>query len=344
MSTQNIPATGVPAARVYRGKALEAEHQAAIAVVDASGRLTHCLGDPEAVFMTRSSIKPFQALPLILTGGFDHFGFTEEHLAIMCASHSGDDLHRDVVMSCLAKSGSSPADLKCGSGRPLGMETRSEFPLHGEEKDPTRSDCSGKHAGFLALTRFLGVPVEQYLDPESKGQLMVRRSVAERCEYPVEQINVGIDGCSAPNYSLPLRNLAIGFKNLVTLQAPEQPVRDALRRARDAMRRHPILVAGEGRLDYDFMRAFPGNAVSKIGAEAIQGIGFEDPPLGIAVKVLDGNPRALAPICVAILKQLGIIERMDNHPALVRWESPEVRNARGLVTGRIAVDFRLRAA
>jgi len=333
------------AARVYRGTAVEAEHCADIAVVDNAANVTHYLGDPDAVYMTRSSIKPFQVLPLILSGGFDHFGFDRRHLAIMCSSHSGTDEHCQVVREVLERAGNTPDDLQCGSGWPLHFQFEGmRPPVHDDQYGPLRSDCSGKHAGFLALTRFLGEDVSDYLNPESRAQKMVKQSVAERCEFPAEQIATGIDGCSAPNFSMPLRYLAIGFKNLASGQAADAPTRTALQRVKEAMTGEPYLVAGRKRFCYDFMRSFPQDGVTKLGAESIQGVGLTDPPIGIAVKVADGGIRALGPICVHALKQLGLIRFDLSSSPLAAYESPEVLNARGLVTGRIVVDFRLRRA
>ena len=334
-----------PAARVYRGTAVEAEHCADIAVVDATGNLTHYLGDADAVYMTRSSIKPFQALPLILSGGFDHFGFDRRHLAIMCSSHSGTDEHCQVVREVLEKAGNTPDHLQCGSGWPLYFQFEGmKPPVHDNQYGPLRSDCSGKHAGFLALTRFLGEDISDYLNPESRAQQMVRQSVAERCEFSSEQMATGIDGCSAPNFSMPLRHLAIGFKNLANGQAADAPARAALQRVKEAMTGEPYLVAGRKRFCYDLMRSFPGNGVTKLGAESIQGVGFTDPSIGIAVKVADGGIRALGPICLHVLKQLGLISFALSSSLLAGYESPRVCNARGLVTGRIVVDFSLRKA
>lgn len=334
-----------PAARVYRGVTEEAEHHADIAVVDANGKLTHYYGNPEAVYMTRSSIKPFQALPLILTGGFDHFKFERRHLAIMCSSHSGTDEHVAVVREALAKAGNSPGDLQCGSGWPLYFQFEGMTPpISDDQFGCLRSDCSGKHAGFLALARYLGEQTSEYLNPDSRAQQMIMQTVAEVCEYPVEKITIGVDGCSAPNFSLPVKNLAIGFKNLALAKSPDESVRQALARVFDAMTNEPYLVAGHKRFCYDFMRAFPGNGVTKLGAEAVQGVGFSDPPIGIAVKVLDGAVRALGPICLHVLEQLGLIRFDLSTSPLAVYESPEVRNARGLVTGRMVVDFRLEKA
>ena len=331
-----------PAARIFRGTTVEAIHHADIAVVDAEGKLTHYYGDPTAVYMTRSSIKPFQALPLLLTGGFDHFKFERRHLAIMCSSHSGTDEHVAVVREALARAGNSPDDLKCGAGWPLYFQFEGmRPPVVDDQFGSLRSDCSGKHAGFLALTKFLGEPIADYLNPESKAQKMVRQSVADRCEYEVSRITVGTDGCSAPNFSLPLKNLAVGFKNLAMARSSEPAVRKALAQVFEAMTGEPYLVAGHKRFCYDFMRTFPGQGVTKLGAEAIQGVGFANPPIGIAVKVLDGAVRALGPICLLVLKQLGLISFELCRSPLAGYESPEVRNARGLVTGRMVVDFQL---
>ena len=334
-----------PAARVYRGTTVEAMHCADVAVVDADGKLTHCFGDPDAVYMTRSSIKPFQALPLILSGGFDHFKFERRHLAIMCSSHSGTDEHVAVVQEALAKAGNSQEDLQCGSGWPLYFQFEGMTPPVSDDKfGSLRSDCSGKHAGFLALARHLGEPVSEYLNPDSRAQQMVRRAVADVCEYPTEKIAIGIDGCSAPNFSLPMKNLAIGFKNLALARSSDEPMRQALARVFDAMTGEPYLVAGHKRFCYDFMSALSGNGVTKLGAEAIQGLGLTNPPIGIAVKVLDGAVRALGPICLHVLKQLGLIRFDLRASPLAVYESPEVRNARGLVTGRMVVDFQLKKA
>ena len=332
------------AALVFRGEAVEAEHCADIAVVDADGQLTHYYGNPDAVYMARSSIKPFQALPLILTGGFDRFGFTDKHLAIMCSSHSGTDEHRDVVLSCLQAAGFSPENLQCGADWPLYIQFESVFPVDRDQYDPLRNDCSGKHSGFLALARQLGDPPSAYLDPNSRSQQMIKQAVADRCEYPSEAMRVGVDGCSAPNFSMPVKNLAIGFKNLAAGQAPEPEVRDALKRVRGAMTDHPYLVAGRKRFCYDLMRSLPGRVVTKLGAESVQGIGWVDPPLGIAVKVSDGAIRALGPICLHVLRRLGLVGEMTDVPDLQPYEAPEIRNARDIVTGRIRVDFDLKKA
>jgi len=327
----------VPAAWVHRGQGIEAVHSAAIAVVDGDSRLSHGLGDAGQVFFARSSIKPLQALPLVEAGGLERFGFGSEQLALCAASHNGSDRHRALVQGMLQKLGLTEAALQCGAGLPLQLKLFGKYPEQGEDRDPLRHNCSGKHSGFLALAQLLGQPLDSYLEPNGVAQTLVRRAVAEACEVDAASLLVGIDGCSAPNFAVPLRNLAAGFKNLAisTAAAPA--------RVRAAMLAHPLLVSGERRLDYDLSLAFPGAALVKGGAEALLLVAFAQPALGIAIKVVDGAARALGPILVETLKQLGLIDDMAKFPTLARYEAPSVNNARKLKTGEIRADFRLRS-
>jgi L-asparaginase II len=318
---KSAPQVLVPGARVFRGDGVEAVHAAAIAVVDASSRLTHYLGDPEQAFFARSSIKPFQALPLVVAGGVERFGLDMRELALCAASHSGTELHRGLVLGLLRKLGLGPSALQCGPGA---------------SGDALGHNCSGKHAGFLALALALEQPIETYLDPAGQVQRAVRHAVAHTCEVAdADALACGTDGCSAPNYSLPLVRLAAGFKNLALAGT------GALLRIRAAMQTHPVLVSGEGRLDHDLALAFPERIVAKGGAEGLSLMAFTEPALGIAVKVLDGSPRALGPIVVETLKQLGLIDDVQRFPSLLRHEVPLITNARQLVTGEVRADFEL---
>ncbi len=327
---------------VYRGRTVEAHHFAAIAVVDKNGRLTHALGNPDFVTMARSAIKPFQLVPLVASGAADEYGFANPNLSIMAGSHSGTDEHVKWIIANLKMAGNDASMLRCGAHWPIGMQGENRYPLKGEDKEPVRHNCSGKHTGFLALARYLGVPSEQYLKPDSESQRLVKTAVAEICEFPEDQMSVGTDGCSAPNFSLPLSGLALGFKKLANLDGVEGRMLKALTRIREAMSEFPLLYSGEGRFDYNLMRSFPFNVICKGGAEALQAIGFSDPPIGLAVKVLDGNARALGPICIEALRQLNIVKPGSVLPYLEQYERPEVRNAAGLVTGRIEAEFKLR--
>ncbi len=334
--------TSLALAKVYRGDAIEAVHYGSIAVVNEQGELTHYVGEPEMVISMRSSVKPFQALPLLLSGGFDHFGFSVKQLAIMCASHNGTDEHRDLVISNLKAAGNSAEDLQCGSHWPMGLRLDGVYPTEEEENDPLRHNCSGKHSGFLALTKFFNEDSKEYLNPQSKMQKLIKQAVADMCEYPVDKLGVAIDGCSAPVFSFPLINLARGFKNLATKQAKSPETQNALERIFKAMTGYPKMVAGEKRFDYDLMRSIPENAVCKVGAESVEGLGFAKQKIGIAVKIGDGNARALWPVCMEVLRQLDIVDSIDKFPFLKRYDRPQVKNYTKKVTGKIEPVFELK--
>ena len=257
------------AAKVYRGKTVEAIHHASVAVVGADGKLSHYLGDPNHIIMSRSAIKPFQALPLVLSGAADHYGFTARQLSITCGSHNGTNEHRELVLSILDKADCTARDLQCGVHLPIFMRIAETYPGNGEDKDPVRHNCSGKHASFLALAKYLGEDIEEYLNPERKTQQMVQKAVAEITDYPQEEMRVSVDGCSAPNFSLGLINLALGFKKLACAQGSTPEMSMALARIKSAMTEHPDMFSGEGRFDLDLMRSFRGNVVCKVGAEAL---------------------------------------------------------------------------
>jgi len=331
------------AAVVTRGDGIEAWHSAAVAVVDGEGRVVLELGDPELVTFTRSAIKPLQALPLYLTGTCDALAIDGEELALAAASHDGSDRHRAVAARLLAKAGAGVDDLRCGAHWPIGMRIAGRYPCAGEDRDPLRHNCSGKHAGFLAVARTLGVAPERYIDRDSSVQLAVKRAVADACEVDADSLPVATDGCSAPNFALPLAALARGFKNLATRGPTGEPLDVALARVRAAMQAHPEIVSGETRFDARLQRAFPGRIVCKGGAEALQAIGFSDPPLGIVVKVLDGAERALSPIVMAVLRDLGLTDGLDLGPFAQNLR-PVVTNHQGIETGAIIANLKLATA
>lgn len=336
--------SGEPAAVVYRGATAESVHEAAIAVVDEHRRLSFYLGNPHMMTATRSSVKPFQALPLVRSGALETFGLTARQLAVICASHNGSDEHRDNVLSILAAAGNEVGNLQCGTHWPLEMRLTDVYPTKGEDKDPARHNCSGKHSGFLALARMRGEDPSDYLNPDSPLQQEIRDAVGRHCEFPPESLGVAIDGCSAPVFTMPLVNLAIGFQKLASGLGDNGQPDPAVERVRDAMWEHPLMVSGHKRFDYDLARSLSHNVVCKVGAEAVQGIGLADPPMGIAIKVLDGAPRARDPISLETLVQLGIISDVADYPYLRPYDKPEVRNYRKLVTGTIVPEFKLQRA
>jgi len=325
-------AAHVPLAVATRGPAVESIHYGSVAVVDRDGRLLYSAGDPNALTFTRSALKPIQALPFVAAGGIHKFRFAPEQVALLCASHSGEPRHVEAVADMLAKAGSSAADLQCGAHAPGFYEARGEIPPP-PPYSPLAHNCSGKHAGMLAYCAMCGHSKADYLSFDHPLQQAIRVAVARFTGTSAERLVAGIDGCSAPNYAMPLAGLAQAYARLAAPE-PDSTYGDAPQALAGAMTAHPEMVSGERRSDLALMRAGRGDWVTKIGAEGVQAIGTRSSGLGIAIKVADGQKRGLYPAVVGVLDALGLLDRRAASE-LEAWGHPAVHNYRGLRTGEV---------
>jgi L-asparaginase II len=332
-----------PVVELTRGGIVESVHFGALAMVDSSGKLLYSLGDPGLVTFPRSSMKPFQVLPFVERGGIDHFDMDEESLAIMCASHSGTDAHVAVLKRIHAKAGLKPEMLQCGVHPASDAATRRAMQARGEEPDVFRHNCSGKHSGMLSHAKFWGYPLENYLDMQNGLQQTILASVAEMCSVDPESMAIGIDGCSAPVFAMPLERFASAAARLVDPQGLEEKRAAACRRISAAMMHYPNMVAGPGRWDTLLMQLADGKIVSKGGAEGYQMMGIMPGALGdgskgigIAYKVADGDPngRARNTLGIALLRALGFDAVVD-HPDFAVINKPKLYNWRKLEIGEI---------
>jgi L-asparaginase II len=278
---------------VTRGPATESVHYGSVAVVDCAGKVLYAAGDPQVLTMTRSALKPFQAMPFVAAGGSTRFGYTAAQLALMCASHSGEPSHVAAVADMLAKCGSTVEELQCGTHAPGYFDVRGEVPPP-PPWSPLAHNCSGKHSGMLAYCVHCGWPKETYLAYDHPLQQAIRRCVAHFTGTAESSLVAGTDGCSAPNYGVPLAALARGYARLAS-ERDDALYGRAPRLLADAMMAHPEMVSGEGRNDLALMRAGRGDWVTKIGAEGVQAIGVRSAGIGVAIKVADGSKRGLHP-------------------------------------------------
>ncbi|MDR5812742.1 asparaginase [Caballeronia sp. LZ033] len=325
------------AAMLFRGEIVENTHAAHVAVVDTHGRLVHSFGDPQRITLPRSAAKPAQALAVIETGALERFGFTEEDLALMCASHSSEPRHIERVRAMLAKAQSSESDLRCGGHPPISDAVQRDWIKRGFTPTAVCSNCSGKHAGMLAGARALGLALADYHLPGHPLQAHVRRTMARAAGLPDDAVQWAIDGCNLPTPAFPLAHLARLFMTIA-----DAPQDTPLARIHRAMTAHPELVAGEGRFCTLLMQAFDGTLVGKTGADACYAIGVrrEHGTLGIAIKVEDGNTAVLNAVVVHVLEQLGI-GTQQQRDALAAFRQPVVRNTMGVPTGQLDVRFTL---
>jgi L-asparaginase II len=323
-------------AEVTRGATVESRHMGHVVAVDREGRVLFAAGDPEHPTLPRSSLKPLQSLAGIARGTAQAFDLTAAEIAVTCASHAAEPRHRAAVARILAKIGATEDDLYCGPHPVPHLPSRDELILAGREPGPIYNNCSGKHAGMLALARRLGAPLAGYWQAEHPVQREIQRVLAAACDTDLATLSWGVDGCGVPTYLMPLRELALGFARLAEPSGLGEADAAGARQITTAMMAEPEMVRGEGGFDSVLMRALPGQIISKGGAEGCQVMGLMERGIGIAVKVEDGGGRALAPIALAVLQRLGALpEPMPE--ALRPLVRPEVLNTRGVVVGEIRV-------
>jgi L-asparaginase II len=347
---QNIPEP-VPLVEVRRGSITESRHRGHIAAVDGDGRVVAHLGVPETLTYLRSSAKPFQSLPLVASGAADHFRFTEQEVAIACASHNGEPIHTETVAGMLRKIGLTESALKCGVHEPFSADEAARLRERGERPNVLHNNCSGKHAGMLALALHLGAPVETYDQPANPVQLMIGRTIEQFSGVALEDIAVGVDGCGAPVFGITVRAMALMYARLV-LPPTDWPkaTRTAAQRIVSAMISYPEMIGGRAeRLDTVLMRACRGGIVSKVGAEGVYTAGVlpcERWPkgIGLAFKIEDGEDRRARPtVVIEALRQLGVLED-GALGELAPYRSFEIRNHRGDLVGEVRANFELEQA
>jgi len=345
--SQQIP-LAEPLVEVRRGAITESRHRGHVVAVDATGKMVAQAGAPENVTFLRSSAKPFQALPLLVSGAADHFGFTEQEVALACASHSGEPIHTELVASMLRKINLGSEALKCGIHEPFSTEVTQGLRARGEEPNVLMNNCSGKHAGMLALALHLGAPIESYDSPENPVQIAIAKAVAEFSGIPIEDLSVGIDGCGVPVFGVTVKAMALAYARLVSPPSGfDQATKNACKRIVKAMSDYPELIGGtKDRLDTEIMRATPGRTISKVGAEGVYTAGIlpcEEWPqgLGFALKIEDGDDhRARPTVVIEGLRQLGILSD-ESLEAVARYAFFPVTNRRGEVVGEIRAAFSL---
>jgi len=320
-------------------------------VVDASGALLASVGDPDEVVFLRSAAKPFQLAPFVASGRFDAYDFPAptEALAVMAASHSGEDRHVRTVQALLRAGGLTRDVLACGTHPPFDRETADRLIRDGEPTSTLRHNCSGKHAAMALHAKAAGWPVETYWQPDHPIQQAALETVAEVTDTPADSIATATDGCGVVTFALPLRGLALAFARLADPSGVADPaLRSALKRIRDAMVAHPEMVGGERRrLDTALMRAASSRLVAKGGAEGVQAVGVlpaaharGDGAMGLALKVEDGDgaQRARDVAICAALSRLGVLDdaalrHLRPHAA------PPVTDPRGEITGEVRAVF-----
>jgi L-asparaginase II len=349
----------LPIFELTRGHIVESIHYGAIAVVDSHGGLLYSYGDPQTVAFLRSSAKPFQALPFFERGGPATFGLTQKEQALTCASHEGSDDHVRTAESIQKKAGIKESDLQCGIHMPGDTAAYKALIERGEMPTTNRNNCSGKHSGMLAHAKMRALPLDTYLDINHPIQQDILSAFAGMCNYPQDKVELGVDGCSAPNFAVPLYNSALAYARLCDPYALDETRAKACNEITSAMTTHPEMISGAGEFDCRLMQVGKGSIVCKRGAEGFQAIGLKpgllgkgSPGIGITFKVSDGDllfrtlkieplNRVRPAVTLEILRQIGALSDSQLKELAEFGPTLPIKNHRGTLTGESRPAFKL---
>ncbi len=286
-------------ANIFRGSTVESVHTGSYAVCDASGKILMSEGDIAKPVFPRSAIKAFQCLPMVESGAADHFGLNDEEIALCCASHNGEPDHVRVARSILQKCGSTEDMYECGAHWPSSHAAQIALARQGGEALPVHNNCSGKHAGMLALARQLGVDAKDYVTVSHPVQKAVADTLSKYCDVDIGHAPVAVDGCSVPTWAMPLRNVALGFARFGASANP------ACQRIIRAVRHHPFMIGGTKSFDTEMMQKLPRLFI-KVGAEGVYCGCIAEAGIGFALKIDDGAARGAEVAVASMLSKLPI--------------------------------------
>jgi L-asparaginase II len=321
---------------VTRGDLVESIHQVAACAVDDGGAVQFRAGDIDVPVFLRSSAKPFIAAAAVEAGVVERFGLDQREIAVMSASHHGEPFHIEAVASILRKIGMDASALQCGAHYPYQEASAQAMMRAGDPPSPLHNNCSGKHAGILALCVAIGADPSTYLDVSNPAEHAILDLCARMSDDDPRTWPLGIDGCGIPVYATSLRRAALAFARFATLDGIEPRDAAALRVVRDAMIAHPEYVSGTGELDTVLMQVGEGGIACKGGAEGVHAVSAIAAGLGYVSKVLDGGGRARGPSTIAALRHLGVLDE-GQATKLARFARPAVYNRAGRAVGEIRV-------
>ena len=320
--------------KATRGKQVESIHQVYAVVLDEDGEIIFSSGNPDYITCIRSALKPFQASAAILEGATEEVGFISEEIALMCASHNGEEIHVKTAMGMVKKLGFDLSYYECGSHPPHDKCSREEAIKLNTIFTPLHNNCSGKHSGMLSLAKKLKVDPNGYTQIDHPVQQTIFNQLIKLTGQ--NKFSKGIDGCSAPTPFLSLRNIARLFQKLGSGKYPE------LTKAYKAMAKHPYLVGGKNRFDTEFNSALKGRGICKAGGEAVRGIVLKTKKYGltgIAIKIIDGNQRAIEVATMAILNHLNMLKHEENNK-LIKYKIRPLYNHRKIHIGDIIAEIK----
>ncbi|MCX7745326.1 MAG: asparaginase [Clostridia bacterium] len=331
-----------PLAVVTRDGYIESIHYGFVCVINSFGKVLYNLGDYNTKIFFRSSAKPVQVIPLIQSGAAEALNFSPREIAIACASHSGQKIHRETVEEILKKLRLDEVNLHCGIMTPYSEEENKRLIAEGKSPSVFHCSCSGKHSAMLALAKFRGYNIDNYETINNPMQQEILNTVAEFTDEDADSIPIGTDGCGAPIYLLPINKIALSYARLVMYsQDTKSPYHYSCKSVFDAMTQFPEMVAGDYEFCTELMKVTKNKLIGKVGCEAVYCLGIKEGNLGICIKIVDGNERAVYPAVIQILSELDILN--DTESLMLRhWYEIVLKNNLNEPIGKILPVFSIK--
>jgi L-asparaginase II len=326
---------------VTRSEQIECVHYGYVCVTDSENNIICHIGEPNTRIFTRSSAKPLIAVTLVHSGAMDQFGITTEELAVICSSHSGQAIHRTLIDSVLRKLGLQEASLQCGCAEPYNQEALNQLIRENKRPSPLFNCCAGKHAGMLALCKYFDYSPENYVNLNHPVQQLILGTIAELLGCTAADITVGADNCSVPGYMLSLRQHSYLYALLASGYRAKSKYKDSLGLINKAMRENPRLVSGDGEFDTELMNACGGKVIGKVGDDGVYCVSIPEKDMGICMKIADGSEKAVYPVAIGLLQQLGVLSQTESEN-LKTWAVPAVTDHKAAVVGNIRPVFDIR--
>jgi L-asparaginase II len=330
--------------KIYRGNLVENIYRGDIAIVNTRGKITFSAGDSEKITYWRSAAKPIQVMPVILSGAADKYKLTDKEIAIMSASHNGEEKHIKLVYKILDKIGLDEKALLCGIHMPFHKPTAKYLHENKIKISPVYNPCSGKHVAQLTLCQYYGWRIDDYYRLEHPVQQMIIDVIAAITEYPKEKIYLGIDGCGVPVFGLPVKNMSFAYTRIVNSELLPSEYQQAAKRIVTSMIKYPDIVGGTDRFDTDLIRISEGNLLAKSGADGVFCIGVRNnnnnKGIGITIKMESGNMIFLPMVVIQVLSQLKILSK-EKLNQLEKYCPLWVKNYRNEKVGSFISDFKL---
>jgi L-asparaginase II len=332
-----------PLVVVTRDDYVESIHYGYICIVNSSGQVLYTLGNYNTKIFFRSSAKPVQVIPLIQSGAAEAFSFSKKEIAIACASHSGQKNHQETVGDILRKLRLDGINLHCGIMTPYSEEENKRLIAEGRSPSVFHCSCSGKHSAMLALAKFRGCPIDNYESMANPIQQEILNTIAEFSNEEASSIPIGTDGCGAPIYLLPIKKIALSYARLVYYsQNSKSSYHVSCKTVFDSMTQFPEMVAGDYEFCTELMQVTKDKLIGKVGCEGVYCLGIKEGNLGICIKIIDGNERAVYPVVIHVLRELGLLSNNEFN-SVKHWYRQSIKNNPGEVVGEILPAFSLKA-